>query len=138
VIRAATAADEAAVVGLWQDCGLTRPWNDPHADFRLALASGAACVLLAGDGDDLLGAAMVGFDGHRGWIYYLAVAERARRGGIGGALMHAAKAWLRGRDCPKLLLMVREDNAAALGFYRSLGLEPQPVVTLGRFLEDSE
>lgn len=130
----ATAADRAAVVALWQEAGLTRPWNDPGADFDRAVAGASSTILLLRDGDALLGSAMVGEDGHRGWVYYLAVADVARGQGHGRALMAAAESWLRARGCPKLQLMVREGNAAAIGFYRALGLEPQPVVTLGRFL----
>ena len=91
-------------------------------------------VLVAGE--PVSGSVMVGFDGHRGWVYYLAVAPDARRGGMGRALMAAAEAWLRGRGAPKLQLMVRHDNAEALAFYAALGLQPQAVVTLGRFLTD--
>ena len=77
---------------------------------------------------------MVGCDGHRGWVYYLAVAPERRRSGLGRTMMDAAEAWLRERGAPKIQLMVREDNEAALGFYEALGLERQKVVTLGRFL----
>jgi ribosomal protein S18 acetylase RimI-like enzyme len=136
VIEAAEAADRDGVVGLWHACGLTRPWNDPVADFDRAVANGGAAVLLGRAGGHILGSVMVGFDGHRGWIYYLAVARGHRRQGLGKALMAAAEDWLRARGCPKIQLMVREDNRDALGFYAALGMERQPVVTLGRFLED--
>lgn len=134
VIVEAALQDEAEVVAVWRLCGLTRPWNDPHADFRVALDSGSAGVLLVREGVALGGAVMVGFDGHRGWVYYLAVAPELRGQGLGRALMAAAEDWLRARGAPKIQLMVREDNASALGFYAALGLERQPVVTLGRFL----
>ena len=135
MIDAATTADAAAVVALWRACGLTRPWNDPDADFALALGTETSTVLVARDGADVIGSAMVGFDGHRGWIYYLAVAPERQRGGLGRALMAAAEAWLAARGVPKVQLMVREGNTAALGFYDALGLERQDVVVLGRFLE---
>lgn len=135
LIDVAGSDDEAAVVALWRACGLTRPWNDPHADFRLALAGGSAAVLTARGGEQLDGAVMVGFDGHRGWVYYLAVAPERREQGLGRALMQAAEEWLKARGAPKIQLMVREDNDAALGFYEALGLERQKVVTLGRFLK---
>lgn len=134
MIAAATSDDREAVVALWRDCGLTRPWNDPDADFVLALASDASIVLVAREGDMVAGSVMTGFDGHRGWVYYLAVSPGARRGGLGRALMAAAEAWLRERGAPKIQLMVRGSNADALGFYEALGLERQDVVTLGRFL----
>lgn len=136
LIAAATAEDGPAVTALWRACGLTRPWNDPDADFALALATEASAILVARDGKDIAGSVMVGFDGHRGWVYYLAVAPARQRAGLGRALMAAAEDWLRTRGAPKIQLMVREDNHAALRFYETLGLEPQPVVTLGRFLKD--
>jgi ribosomal protein S18 acetylase RimI-like enzyme len=126
--------DVGPTVALWHACGLTRPWNDPQADFTLALGSPDATILLAWVGAVLAGSVMTGFDGHRGWVYYLAVAPEQRREGLGRALMAAAEAWLAARGCPKVQLMVREDNQAALGFYEALGLERQKVVVLGRFL----
>ena len=132
MIAPASLADEAATVALWHAAGLTRPWNDPAADFRMALANATSALLLARDGPELLGSVMVGFDGHRGWVYYLA-ADPARRGrGIGRALMAAAEAWLVERGCPKIQLMVRGDNHAAKGFYAAIGYEVQDVVTLGK------
>ncbi|SDA20458.1 GNAT family acetyltransferase [Sphingomonas sp. NFR15] len=138
MIAEASASDAAAVVALWRACGLTRPWNDPDADFALALATATSTVLVARDGTDAIGSVMVGFDGHRGWIYYLAVAPERRRSGLGRALMAAAQAWLAARGVPKVQLMVREGNATALGFYEALGLERQPIVVFGRFLGGDE
>ncbi|MFA6113993.1 MAG: GNAT family acetyltransferase [Sphingomonas sp.] len=133
--REATPADAPAVIALWEACGLTRPWNDPLADFTRALAGPISTILIMGQGP-LAGSVMVGFDGHRGWVYYLAVAPDHRRHGLGRILMAEAEAWLRARGAPKIQLMVRDDNHAALGFYEALGLEPQKVVTLGKFLKD--
>ncbi|MCW3845770.1 GNAT family acetyltransferase [Sphingomonas sp. LB-2] len=134
----AAAGDADAVIALWEACGLTRPWNDPQRDFALALASGASTVLVARvpvlGGEALAGSVMTGFDGHRGWVYYLAVAPGHRRKGLGRALMAGAEAWLRERGAPKIQLMVREENEA-VAFYEALGLERQKVVTLGRFLD---
>ena len=90
-------------------------------------------VLVVRDGGTLAGSVMTGFDGHRGWVYYLAVSPAHRHKGLGRALMAGAEAWLRARGAPKIQLMVREENEA-LGFYEALGLERQKVVTLGRFL----
>ncbi|UYY58441.1 GNAT family acetyltransferase [Sphingomonas sp. S2-65] len=136
LIGEASEGDADQVVALWRACGLTRPWNDPAADFTLALRTQTAAVLVARDAAQAVGSVMVGFDGHRGWIYYLAVDLSHRGAGLGRALMAAAEAWLKVRGCPKVQLMVREDNEAALGFYQALGMERQPVVTLGRFLND--
>ena len=126
--------DVPALAALWEACGLTRPWNDPTSDATLAIEGATSAILGLRDGDALIASVMVGFDGHRGWVYYLAVAPARRREGLGRLLMTAAEAWLRARGAPKLQLMVRSNNAEALGFYEALGLERQEVVTLGRFL----
>ena len=134
-MREANAADAGEVIALWHACGLTRPWNDPRADFARAIAGPASAVLVLREGEALVASVMVGHDGHRGWVYYLAVAPERRRAGLGRAMMDAAEAWLCARGAPKIQLMVREDNEAALAFYEALGLERQLVVTLGRFLK---
>ncbi|SOB87319.1 Ribosomal protein S18 acetylase RimI [Sphingomonas guangdongensis] len=136
MVRAAQAKDQAAVVALWQACDLTRPWNDPAADFARAVAGPNSTVMVMEAVAGIVGSVMVGDDGHRGWVYYLAVDPTARRTGLGQQLMAAAEDWLMARGCPKLQLMVRDGNTAALAFYQELGLEPQAVVTLGRFLEN--
>ena len=132
-----TDADE--VVDLWHRTGLTRPWNDPHADFARAVAGPASAVLGLRDGSGaLVGAAMVGEDGHRGWVYYLAVSPAAGRTGLGRQLMGACERWLVARGVPKIQFMVRSDNAAVLGFYEHLGYQRQDVVVLGRRLDEQQ
>jgi ribosomal protein S18 acetylase RimI-like enzyme len=135
VIVEARAEDAAAVIDLWDRCGSTRPWNPPQRDFDQALAGATSAVLIARDGDMIVGSVMVGFDGHRGWVYYLAVSPDRRRAGLGRALMTAAETWLRERGAPKLQLMVRDGNDGALPFYNALGFVDQPVAVLGRFLD---
>ena len=127
--------DDAAIVALWKLCGLTRPWNDPAQDLALACKAADSVVLVARDNARICGSVMTGFDGHRGWVYYLAVHPDDRHRGLGRALMTAAETWLVDRGAPKIQLMVREDNAGALGFYEALGMTRQPVVTLGRRLD---
>ena len=131
-IRPLDLPDIPALAALWEVCGLTRPWNDPLADARLAIAGPASAILGMREGDALFGSIMTGFDGHRGWVYYLAVAPHCRKRGHGRALMAAAEGWLRARRAPKIQLMVRDDNQAALGFYATIGYEVQPVTTLGK------
>jgi hypothetical protein len=130
-------ADEIeAAVALWEACGLTRPWNDPRADARLALGGPASTILAARDGETLVATAMVGADGHRGWVYYLAVALDRRGLRLGAAMMRAAEAWVRGRGVPKLQLMVRADNAEACAFYEAIGYKVEPVSVMSvRFAE---
>ena len=135
MIEEARPDDRIAVIALWQACGLTRPWNDPDADFYRAVEWLGSAVLVRREQDMIVATTMVGFDGHRGWVYYLAVARDHRRSGLGRALMAAAETWLVERGCPKIQLMVRDDNEAAIAFYRALGLEVQKVAVLGRFLE---
>jgi ribosomal protein S18 acetylase RimI-like enzyme len=80
-----------AAVALWQQTGLTRPWNDPHADLHRAMSGSTSTVLAAVDRDTLLGTAMVGHDGHRGWVYYLAVAPSEQGRGLGRRLMQTCE-----------------------------------------------
>tara|TARA_R110001606_G_scaffold3223_2_gene13968 strand:- start:1672 stop:2082 length:411 start_codon:yes stop_codon:yes gene_type:complete len=134
-IYAAKESDIEDVIRLWRACDLTRPWNDPAADFHQALANETSAILLAHIEGQLVGSVMTGFDGHRGWVYYLAVAPDFRKCGLGRKMMEAAEAWLRKRDAPKIQLMVRDDNEAAIGFYKALGYDVQPVVTIGRRLD---
>ncbi|MGC3955848.1 MAG: GNAT family acetyltransferase [Propionicimonas sp.] len=128
-------ADADAAVALWQSTGLTRPWNDAHADFARAVAGPSSVVLGLRLADRLVGTAMVGHDGHRGWVYYLAVAPSAQGGGLGRELMGACERWLAERGIPKLQFMVRTDNAGVLAFYDHLGYQQQDVVVLGRRLD---
>src|SRR4051812_45912829 len=93
--------DAEAGIALWHACGLTRPWNDPAADFARAVSGPASAVLLLREGDELVASVMPGFDGHRGWVYYLAVAPERRREGLGRVMMDAAETWLRSRGAPK-------------------------------------
>lgn len=125
-------------MALWRACDLTRLWNDPDHDFLQAVSGATSAMLIVRDGERVIGSVMVGFDGHRGWVYYVAVHPEARRSGLGRALMVAAEDWLVARDAPKLQLMVREGNEAATQFYEALGLERQAVVTYGRFFNRSE
>lgn len=133
-MRQATFKDRATVVALWEAAGLTRPWNDPAKDFDRALVGENAAILIIEDSEQIIGSVMVGEDGHRGWVYYLATHPDHQRQGIGRRLMAAAEEWIMQRNIPKSQLMVRNDNDAALGFYAALGYDVQPVVTLGKRL----
>lgn len=134
MIEPLAAADTAAAVTLWAEAGLTRPWNDPAADIALALGSPHSTILAARDAAGLAGTVMAGVDGHRGWVYYLAVAGRARGTGLGRELMAAAESWIAARGVARLNLMVRTDNAAVLGFYEHLGYRRADVAVLQRDL----
>lgn len=125
----------AEAVGLWQASGLTRPWNDPGEDLRRAMRGPDSTVLSCVRDDELLGTAMVGHDGHRGWVYYLAVRHDQRKRGVGRALMQACEEWTVAHGVPKLQLMVRAGNEPVLTFYDQLGYEVNDVVVLGRRLD---
>ena len=124
----------AQIVALWDACRLTRPWNDPVADLRLAVEGAASAVLVGRVGERLVATVMVGHDGHRGAVYYVAVASEAQRDGTGRAMMAAAEAWLKARGVPKLNLMVRRENRAVAGFYAALGYAEEDVVVLSKRL----
>lgn len=128
-------AETEAAVELWRVAGLLRPWNDPRADIRLALGSPASTILAGRVEGRLVATAMVGFDGHRGWIYYLAVTPELTRGGLGARMVRAAEAWLKARGAPKLNLMVRADNQGVIGFYEKLGYTTTDIAFLQRVLD---
>jgi len=132
-IRPLAETSAAAAVALWQEAGLTRPWNDAEGDFlRAVRGPGSAVLGVTGEDGALLATAMVGHDGHRGWVYYLAVAAGHRRRGLAGRLMEACEDWVRARDITKIQLMVRGDNEPVVAFYERLGYEPSDVVVLGK------
>jgi ribosomal protein S18 acetylase RimI-like enzyme len=130
-----TPADFPAVIALWEEAGLTRPWNPPAADLQRALDTPTATVLGAVADDRLVGTVMVGHDGHRGWVYYLAVAAAERGTGVGRTLMRAAEGWLVERGAVKVQLMVRPTNTAVTGFYDRLGYTDADVRVLAKRLD---
>jgi len=134
-IRPFADADEQAVVDLWTRCGLIRPWNDPHADIAGKRSIQPELFLVAvADGGAIVGSVMAGYDGHRGWINYLATEPARRRQGIARALMHAAEAGLARLGCPKINLQIRGDNREAIAFYQRLGFAEDAVVSMGKRL----
>ena len=119
-IRPLTDADVEPVVELWHESGLTRPWNDPHTDIRRARAVWPELLLVAVDGGTVVGSVMAGYDGHRGWLYYLATAPARRGEGIGRSLVQEAETRLVALGCPKVMLMVRAGNDTVLEYYDGL------------------
>jgi len=123
-----------AAITLWHDAGLTRPWNDPLDDLRRAMAGPASTVLAGTDNGQLLATAMVGHDGHRGWVYYVAVRPDRRGHGHGRAIMRACETWLTARDIPKIDLMVRTENDSVLAFYHAIGYGRDEVFVMSKRL----
>ena len=130
-------ADRATLSALWDACALTRPWNDPNADIDRAVTSRDAAMLVGTWNETVVASIMVGHDGHRGWIYYLAVGPDHRARGHGREMMAEAELWLQARGVPKAQLMVREGNEAATNFYSALGYERQDVTVFGKWLASS-
>jgi ribosomal protein S18 acetylase RimI-like enzyme len=131
-IVSAGEGDIEALVALWELCGLTRPWNDPRADIALALRGPASDILIGRQAGTMVASVMVGVDGHRGWVYYVAVHPELRRTGLGRRLMQAAEAWVAERGTPKIQLMVRGSNRQAAGFYSALGYLQEDIVVFGK------
>lgn len=130
--------DVAAVVALWERCGLTRPWNDPAADMALARRDGNAAVLVGRDGERIVASVMVGHDGHRGWVYYVSVDPDSRGKGFGRIIMTSAEQWLRERGILKLMLIVRRDNAKVQAFYETLDYAEQDRLLYAKWLDGRE
>lgn len=134
----ATNADAGAIVSLWETCDLTRPWNDPGSDLTFARKGPNSAVLVGRDGKAIVATIMVGHDGHRGWVYYVAVDPMHRMKGYGRAIVAAAEDWLRGRGIQKLQLMVRPDNTHAQAFYETLDFDEQVRIVYAKWLDGRE
>jgi ribosomal protein S18 acetylase RimI-like enzyme len=137
-IRAFRTDDESAVVALWNRCGLTRPWNDPHKDIVRKLTVQPDFFLVGVVDGAVVASVMAGYDGHRGWVNYLAVAPDCRRRGLGRDLMREVEHRLRAVGCPKINLQVRDTNPDAMGFYEALGYGRDAVVSMGKRLETDQ
>lgn len=133
-----TDADVEAVIALWQRCGLTRLWNDPSADIAFARRGPNSAILVGRADNAIVATAMVGHDGHRGWVYYVAVDPDAQHKGFGRAIMAAAEDWLRAQGVTKAMLMVRPDNKAVQAFYDRLGYDEQERVIYAKWLDGRE
>ncbi len=112
---------------------MTVPWNDPGADFDRAILNTTSKVFGGFAEGVLVSTVMAGYEGHRGWVYYVAVAKHHRRSNVAKQMMAAAETWLREIGAPKIMLMVREGNEAAEALYEGLGYEVSPVKTYGKF-----
>jgi ribosomal protein S18 acetylase RimI-like enzyme len=128
-------ADIPSVIALWQACGLTRPWNDPASDIALARRGPNSTILIGRDTGAIVATAMVGHDGHRGWVYYVATDPERHGKGYGRSIMNAAEDWLRATGMAKVQLMVRRENGKAGAFYQSIGYEEQQTIVFGKWLD---
>jgi ribosomal protein S18 acetylase RimI-like enzyme len=135
-IRPYVVGDQYAVIDLWQSCDLTMPWNDPIKDIARKLSVDPERFLVGEIDDHVIASIMIGYDGHRGWINYLAVSEPHRRRGYGAQLMARAESMLRQTGCPKINLQLRTSNPTAINFYNALGYLEDQVLSVGKRLND--
>jgi ribosomal protein S18 acetylase RimI-like enzyme len=138
IIRAYQSEDEAAVVKLWDRCGLVRPQNNPVADIRRKLEVAPELFLVGVLDGRIVATVMAGYEGHRGWINYLAVCPDLQKQGYGRRIMEHAEALLRERGCPKINLQVRSTNQQVIDFYRSIGFATDDVLSMGKRLVTDE
>ena len=134
-VRAFQPADEDAAIALWQRCDLLRSWNDPRKDIRRKLQVNPELFLIGVLDGQVVATAMVGYEGHRGWINYLAVEPAHQRKGLGRMMMKEAERRLRALGCPKINLQVRSSNRGVIEFYQRIGYSVDDVVSLGKRLE---
>ena len=137
-IRPFLESDTLAVVALWQECGLTRPWNDPHKDIARKLEVQRELFLVGTVDETVIASVMAGYEGHRGWVNYLAVAPSLRGRGYGRQLMCHVEQLLLERGCPKINIQVRSTNAEVIEFYRRIGYAQDEAVSLGKRLVPDE
>lgn len=133
-IRPYEQRDQDEVITLWRACNLVKPQNNPYSDIAVKLTTQPELFLVGKLGGRIVASLMAGFEGHRGWINYLAVDPARRRSGLGREMVAKAEEKLRALGCPKINLQVRLDNQEAIAFYTSLGFVEDEVVSLGKRL----
>lgn len=126
------------MVALWRACGLVVPQNDPHKDIARKLKVAPELFIIAEKDGEIIGSCMAGYEGHRGWINYLAVHPQHQRQGHASELMSEAERLLRLAGCPKINLQVRSTNTSVIAFYESLGFSDDSVISLGKRLEHDQ
>jgi ribosomal protein S18 acetylase RimI-like enzyme len=134
-IRPYQPADEPAVIDLWRRCELIRPTNDPHKDIQRKLRVRPDLFLVGILDGKLVASVMAGYEGHRGWLNYVAVDPTCRRRGLGCAILTEAQRLLAAAGCPKINLQVRATNQSAIEFYRRAGYDVDDVISMGKRLE---
>jgi ribosomal protein S18 acetylase RimI-like enzyme len=137
-IRSFQPSDEPAVIVLWERCDLLRPWNDPRKDIRRKRDVQPELFLVGCLKEEIVATAMAGYEGHRGWVNYLAVAPEHQGKGLGRAIMGEAEKLLEELGCPKINVQVRGTNASAIAFYERIGYRVEDVAGLGKRLEHDD
>lgn len=137
-IRPFELEDEAAVISLWQRCDLVRPWNDPCKDIRRKLSVRPDLFLVGCLNGQVVASVMAGYEGHRGWLNYLAVAPEHQRHGWARAIVEEAERLLLAAGCPKINLQIRTSNRDVIDFYKRLGYSIDDVVSMGKRLAQDD
>ena len=134
-IKEASNFDIDDIIAIWQEAGLIRPWNNPANDIKNCLENETSTILLLCSQEQAIGTAMIGYDGHRGWLYYFAIKKQFQGKGLGKKLLKEAEIWLKNKNVGKLNLMVRESNQSVLAFYQNSGYKNDEVITLSKWLK---
>jgi len=138
IIRTFRPGDQSGVINLWRQCGLIVPWNNPETDIQRKLSTSPDLFYVGVLDDELIASCMAGYDGHRGWIYFLAVKSACQRKGLASRLVDHAESELIRLGCPKVELMVRKTNENVISFYQSAGYDIDPVMVLSKRLIKDE
>ena len=137
-IRNATQGDSSEIITIWEECNLVGSWNNPPEDITTALGNPKSTILLLCNETRIIGTVLVGFDGHRGWVYYLAVAKEFQKMGFGKTLVLEAEKWLKENNVPKMNLMIRTANIKVKEFYESMKYIQSDVITMEKWLNKGE
>ncbi|MFH1313396.1 MAG: GNAT family acetyltransferase [Candidatus Eisenbacteria bacterium] len=137
-VRPYRSQDKAAVIELWQECGLVVPHNDPRRDIERKLKVNGEWFMVGTIDERVVATCMAGYEGHRGWINYLAVSPRCRRRGLATRMMEHAQRTLEAAGCPKINLQIRTSNDDVIRFYEAIGFSVDPVVSMGKRLGPDE
>ena len=135
IIRTYESNDEKEVILLWNECNLVVPWNDPVKDIKRKLTENSDLFFVGIINGKIAGSCIAGYDGHRGWIYYLAIKPEYRRRGFAKQLVRHAEKALSDMGCPKINLMVRKANEQVIRFYKTIGYHDDPVMVLSKRIE---
>ena len=137
-IRSFEITDKEQVIDLWKECKLVVPWNDPKKDIQRKLKVNPELFLVGEMDGVIVGSIMGGYEGHRGWVNYLAVSPSHRKKGYGRQLMEAVEERLEKMGCAKVNLQVRETNLEVIEFYKAIGYDLDHVIGMGKRLESDE
>jgi ribosomal protein S18 acetylase RimI-like enzyme len=127
-------SDKDAVIQLWTQCGLVAPQNNPRRDIERKMKVNPEWFLVGEMDGQVVSTCMAGYEGHRGWINYLAIRPDLQKSGLGRQIMEYAENILLDAGCPKINLQVRSTNEKAVLFYESIGYKQDPVISMGKRL----